>query len=194
MRLLYIASSHGRMLDYHVKRVDPSITVKGIWVSGIKTKAMHDTVIRRQEEIISYQATHIIVHLMHNDIAFSLEHNALPEPVPVAVRMLMSLIRFLRQIVPNAVIMGSCPFPRLPANGFSAAKCFQYNRMAVRAAEQMASLKFGLITVFTKALWDNVKNARTGSPACIKAHDGLHLTPRGKREVAQAWIKVCKEG
>lgn len=163
IRLLYIASSHGRFMIYHLKRVDPNAVVKGIWVPGIKIAGMSSTIDRRQHEIASFRPTHVIFHLLHNNICFNIEKNAIPTTVPVAVGELMTEIRKVRKIVPQAVVMASCPFPRLSANGFTPSKCFEYNKLAVRASEQLASERFHVVTIFTSKLWDNIKNARTGS-------------------------------
>lgn len=194
IRLLYIASSHGRFMAYHLRMVDRNVVVKGIWTPGIKIAAMASEIDRRRQEIVLYRPSHIIFHLLHNDICFHVELNSLPTSVPAAVGELMSEIRKLRMLVPDAIVMASCPFPRLPARGFTSSKCFEYNRLAVRASEQLASERFHVVTIFTSKLWENVKNARTGSSLCIRTSDGLHLTYTGKREVAKEWLYVCHNG
>lgn len=192
-RILYIASSHGRAVDYHMRKVRPEVPVLGVWIGGIKIKAMTQHVVHNIDAITAFRATHCLVHLMHNDICHSIVHNPEPMSVPEAMFNFYKLVRYLREKMPTVIIIASCPFPRVPKNGFTSSMCRQYNRLAVRAGECMADRRYQLRTLFIPEFWINVKSTHTANPRYLKSVDGLHLTPTAKRLVATRWLSVCHD-
>lgn len=194
LRLLYIASSHGKELDYHLRQVAPEMAVKGLWISGCKVKRMTDYVKRLRRDVVSFRPNRVIIFLLHNNICFHLEKNPTPTAVNKAVEEFMELVQIVRELVPLALVMASCPLPRVACNSFNHAMCSQYNRMAVSAGEALAARKNHLPTIFPYFAWENVKSSRTGVRVYFRSRDGLHLTPNGKRELAKLWTRVCKEG
>lgn len=192
-RVLYIASSHGRELDYHMHRVCPDIPVYGVWISGVKIKAMYEHVKYNIDSIVDYAPTHCFILLLHNDICFSMVHNPEPMKVPEAIFNYIKLVDFLRARLPETVFIATCPLPRVPKNRFSALMCTQYNHLAVRAGECLADRRYGLRTIFMDQFWKNVKRDYAANPKYLKSVDGLHLTPTAKRIVATKWLCACHE-
>lgn len=190
-RILYIASSHGREIDYHIRRLDSLVPVLGLWIGGVRIKGMTSYVVNNIQRIVDYSPSHCIVHLMHNDVCHSLVHNPIPMPIPEAMFNFIKLIKYLRRFLPNAVFLASCPFPRIPRNYFTAGMCLQYNRLAVRAGESMADRRYELRTIFVQELWLSVKGEYAANPCYLKSKDGLHMNANGKRLIASKWLQAC---
>ena len=192
-RMLYIASSHGKSMDWAIRHVDHRVQVKGIWKSGGKVLEMIEIVKKRMGEILRFDPDCIIIHLGHNDISYHYKFNPRPRKVKLVVEDLHVFYLALSFMMPNAKVVVSCPFPRVSSeeSGYTAKMAKGYNGEAVRASERLGSKKRDISTCFVKSLWKRVKKDE-GNSIYFQPCDGLHLLPAGKIVVAREWLRACQ--
>ena len=187
MRVLYFAESHGRFLDDHLLSQDPSLVVLGMWISGAKMHGIEWLIGRRLPEIIDFSPDVVFLHLGHNDLSYHVKHNPQPMKCPDAAVELHAIVIALKEFLPQACIIVSCPFPRVSSGDYTQEQALSYNRVAKRFCDRIGERK--LNSCFCKDLWFRIKTTE-GNPVYFK-EDGLHLLPIGKRAVVRTWLRAC---
>lgn len=166
-------------------REDPNLDVYSLFKPGARIGGLKLLTRSKLRSIHYFSPSHILVHIGHNNVAFSRTKNARPGRPLDVMDTIISFLQELGTEFPGANISFSSLFPRVPHSSFTKNLCYGYNALVKRMSRYAHS--HGVQTIFVRDLWDVVTPPR-GNPAMFEIRDGLHLTDLGKKTVAESWL------
>lgn len=166
-------------------REDTNLSVYSLFKPGARIGGLRLLTRSKLRSIHYYSPSHILVHIGHNNVAFSRTKNARPGRPLDVMDTILEFIQELDAEFPEAEISFSCLFPRIPHSNFIESLCYGYNALTKRMSRYAHS--HGAKTLFVRDLWDVVTPPR-GNPIMFELRDGLHLSALGKQTVAKSWL------